>query len=292
MRKVLRSWLFVPGDNPAKMTKALLSGADVLIFDLEDSVALEAKAQARENVRMFLNDHHDAPQRPAFFVRVNALETPCIDADLDAVMSAHPEGIVLPKATCGKDVTHLSVKIAVREAENNLPDGSTRILAIATETAASVFGLGTYATSSARLMGLTWGVEDLSADVGSLIARDDEGHYTAPYTLVRSLTLFGAAAANVQAIDGIEADFSHTAALERACDQALRDGFTGKLAIHPAQVPIINQRLTPSDAMLKQARAIVDAFAAQPNAGVIALEGRMLDRPHLKRAQKWLELGQ
>ncbi len=289
-RTYIRSWLFVPADQPAKMLKALSSGADAIIFDLEDSVAVINKKSARDNLSTFLQDHQHTENCPQFFVRTNALDTPYIDDDLDRVMQGKPSGIVLPKSTSGKDVAHLSVKIAVQEAQNQLPDCSTTILAIATETAQSIFGLGTYVNASARLMGMTWGVEDLSSDVGSLSPRDDAGNYTKPYELVRSLTLFGARAAGVQAIDGIEPDFRNENALKHACVCALRDGFTGKLAIHPAQVAIINEAFTPTEAMIKQARDIVAAFAAEPSCGVIALNGVMLDHPHLKRAQKWLEL--
>jgi citrate lyase subunit beta / citryl-CoA lyase len=282
-----RSLLFVPADQPAKMEKAWASGADVLILDLEDSIAPSAKAAAREHAKAFLHACQNQTG-PRLFVRINALDTRDIDADLDAVMHESPHGIVLPKSQTGKDVVHLSVKIAVREAENNLADGGTRILAIATETPQSVFGLGTYANMSQRLVGLTWGVEDLSAVVGSHQTRLASGDFTPPYALVRSLALLGAAAADVMAIDGIYGAFKDDAGLVRECEAALKDGFTGKLAIHPAQVTLINAAFTPSKEALAHAQAIVDAFSLHPDAGVIAFEGRMLDRPHLVKAQRLL----
>ena len=284
----MRSLLFVPGDSARKLEKALGSGADALIVDLEDSVAPSAKATAREIAAAFLREAGQAAERPRLLVRVNALGTGLTDADLDGVMEAGPDGIMLPKAAGGPDVAHLGAKLAVREAEFGLPDGETRIVAIATETGRGVFALGTYAGASRRLSGLTWGGEDLSADLGAEANRGEDGLYTDPYRIARALTLFGAAAAEVDAIDSVYTNYRDLDGLARECREARRDGFVAKMAIHPAQVPVINEVFAPTPAALERARAIVAAFAADPGAGVIGLEGEMVDRPHLKRAERLL----
>ncbi len=284
----MRSLLFVPGDSAAKLEKALGSGADALIIDLEDSVALSAKAAARATALSFLREARQKPGRPLLLVRVNGLTTGLIDADLDAVMQGAPDGIVLPKAEGGADVSHLGAKLAVREAENDLPDGQTRIHAIATETAKGVFALGTFAGATHRLASLAWGAEDLSADLGAETNREESGRYAAPYRLARALTLLGASAAEVTPVDAVYTNFRDLDGLAVECEAARRDGFTAKMAIHPAQVPVINAAFTPTPEALARARAIVDAFAAAPDAGVIGLNGEMLDRPHLKRAERTL----
>lgn len=284
----MRSLLFVPGDSPKKLEKGLNSGADVLLVDLEDSVALDAKEEARRVTAAFLSEQSRSAERPRLFVRVNGLTTGLIDADLDGVMRSAPDGIVLPKAIGGADVAHLGAKLAVREAEFGLDDGATRILAIATENAAGVFALGTFAGASHRLMGLTWGGEDLSADLGAETNRREDGAYTDPYRLARSLTLLGAAAASVDAIDSVFTNFRDQAGLESECRAARRDGFVAKMAIHPAQVPVINEAFTPSAEAIGRARAVIEAFRANPGAGVVGVEGEMLDRPHLIRAERLL----
>jgi citrate lyase subunit beta/citryl-CoA lyase len=285
---MLRSLLFVPGDSPKKLEKAMGVGADALIADLEDSVALPEKAAARRLTADFLREARTAASRPRLFVRVNGLTTGLTDADLEGVMAAAPDGIVLPKAVGGVDVSHLGAKLAVHEAEFGLDDGATRILAIATETARGIFALGTFVDASPRLMGLTWGGEDLSADVGAERNRLQEGTYTDPYRLARSLTLFGATAAGVDPIDAVYVNFRDEAGLLEECRAARRDGFTAKMAIHPAQVAAVNETFTPSAASLEEARAIVEAFARNPGAGVIGVNGAMLDRPHLTRAERML----
>jgi citrate lyase subunit beta/citryl-CoA lyase len=282
----MRSLLFVPGDSPRKQQKGLESGADALILDLEDSVALEAKPQARGITRDFLAAAREWPKRPLLIVRINALTTGLSDADLDAVMPGAPDAIMLPKSEGGTDVGHLAAKIAVREAEVDLPDGATRILPIATETGKGVFGLGTYGRSSHRLMALTWGAEDLSADLGAETNRLEDGAYTDPYRLARSLTLFGASAAQVDAIDTVFTNFRDDAAFRAECRAARRDGFSGKMAIHPAQVGPINEIFTPSAEALAKAERVIALFAANPGAGVIGLDGEMLDRPHLRQAER------
>jgi len=284
----MRSLLFVPGDSRKKLDKALASGADTLLIDLEDSVDLNAKEEARHVAADFIAEHRASPDRPRFFVRVNELTTGLIDTDLDGVMKASPDGIVLPKSVGGADVAHLGAKLAVREAEFGLDDGATRILAIATENAAGVFALGTFSGASHRLMGLTWGGEDLSADLGAETNRDGSGFYTDPYRLARALTLLGAAAAGVDAIDSVFTNFRDMEGLAAECRAARRDGFVAKMAIHPAQVPVINEAFTPSQEAIERAQAVVEAFRANPGAGVVGVNGEMLDRPHLLRAERLL----
>jgi citrate lyase subunit beta/citryl-CoA lyase len=284
----MRSYLFVPGDSARKLAKGLESGADALIVDLEDSVAPAAKEEARRVTAGFLSEIRGAAARPRVFVRVNALPTGLADADLDGIMPGAPDGIVLPKAVGGADVQHLGTKLAVREAEFGLPDGGTRILAIATENARGVFALGTFAGASPRLVGLAWGGEDLSADLGAEANRGEDGGYTEPYRLARSLTLLGAAAAEVDAVDSVFTNFRDPEGLARECRDARRDGFAAKMAIHPAQVPVINEIFTPSAEALAWARRVVDAFRSNPGLGVVGLDGEMLDQPHLKRAERLL----
>jgi citrate lyase subunit beta/citryl-CoA lyase len=284
----MRSLLFVPADSAKKLAKAMTSGADALIVDLEDSVALDAKAAARDNAAAFLREASKTAGRPILIVRVNALDTGLTDSDFDAVIAAKPDAIMLPKAEGGASVTHADAKLAVREAQAGLPDGSVKILPIATETAAALFRAGTYAGASQRLMALTWGAEDLSADLGAETNRDAEGNYLDPYRLARVLCLAGASAAQVPAIDTVNVDFRGGDSLRRECEEARRDGFTGKMAIHPAQVPVINELFTPTPEALQHAGAVIAAFAANPGAGVVGIGGVMFDRPHLIRAQRLL----
>jgi citrate lyase subunit beta/citryl-CoA lyase len=285
---MLRSYLFVPGDSARKLDKGIQAGADAIIADLEDSVAPSAKEKARQVTAEFLRAARSQAERPRVFVRVNGLATGLTDADLNGVMPAAPDGIVLPKAVGGVDVSHLGAKLAVREAEFGLDDGITAIVAIATETARSLFALGTFCDASHRLKGMTWGGEDLSVEVGAQTNRLEDGSYTDPYRLARSLTLFGAAAAGVDPIDAVYTNFRDEAGLAAECRAARRDGFAAKMAIHPAQVAVINETFAPSPEMLAHARAVVEAFAREPGAGVVGLDGEMLDRPHLARAERLL----
>jgi citrate lyase subunit beta / citryl-CoA lyase len=282
----MRSLLFVPADSAKKLDKGMTSGADALIVDLEDSVALDGKAQARQSAAAFLKDALAAKPRPYLLVRVNGLTTGLIDADLDAIAPAKPDAIMLPKAEGGASVVHADAKLSVREATNNLPDGHIKIVAIATETPAALFLTGTFAGASTRLAGLTWGAEDLSAELGAQANRDAEGRFLDPYRLARVLCLAGASSAGVPPIDTVYVDFRDEKGFRRECEEACRDGFTGKMAIHPAQVPIINEVFTPSAEALARAQAIVDAFAKNPGAGVVGIGGVMYDRPHLARAER------
>ena len=285
----MRSLLFVPADSPKKFAKGMTSGADALIIDLEDSVAPNNKEQARQTALGFLKQAAAEPARPYLVVRVNGLTTGLTDADLDAIAPGRPDAIMLPKAEGGASVVHADAKLAVREAQNGLPDGHIKIIAIATETAASLFVAGTYRGSSARLSALTWGAEDLSADLGAETNRDAEGRYLDPYRLARTLCIAGAAAAGVPAIDTVYIDFRDNVGFRSDCEAARRDGFTARMAIHPAQIPTINAVFTPSAEAVAQAKIIVDAFAANPGAGTLAIEGVMADQPHLLRAKRVLE---
>ena len=272
----LRSLLFVPGDRPDRMEKALGAGADALILDLEDAVAPGAKAEARRHVAAFLDAHNEAK----LWVRVNPLGSDELDKDL-AVLAAHPDGIVLPKAEGGASVNELARRLTERG------NATAQILAIATETPAAMFQLGTYGGAK-RLAGLTWGAEDLPAALGAATSREEDGSFTAPYEIARALCLFGAAAAGVAPIETVYPAFRDLEGLADYAARARRDGFTGMMAIHPAQVPVINGAFTPSEAEVAHARAIVAAFAAHPGAGALSLEGRMIDRPHLVQAQRTL----
>lgn len=281
----MRSLLFVPGDSERKLAKGLASGADVLIVDLEDSVAAENKAAAREIAAAFIAS---ATEGPAIYVRVNDLSTGLTDDDLAAVMKAAPAGIMLPKSNSAEDVGRLGVRLRVHEAENGLADGATKIIPIITETPLGTLNAATYRHAGARLAGLTWGAEDLSAEIGAAETRDDEGRYTDIFRFARLSTILAASAAEVAAIDTVFPDFRNEEAFRRDCLEGARDGFTGRMAIHPAQVPVINEVFTPSAGAVAQARAVVEAFAAAGNPGVVAIDGRMYDRPHLKRAERLL----
>jgi citrate lyase subunit beta/citryl-CoA lyase len=266
----------------------LESGADALILDLEDSVAAGRKAEARATSLAFLKDAGSAEKRPRLLVRVNGLDTGLTDADLDAVVAGRPDAILLPKAEGGPSVMHLDAKLAAREALAGLPDGAVGILAIATETAAALFAAGTYAGASPRLSALTWGAEDLSADIGAETNRDEDGGFTGPFRLARSLCVAAAAAAKVAALDTVFVDFRNADGLRREAEEARRDGFVGKLAIHPGQVATINEVFTPSPAQIAKAEAVLAAFAAAPGVGVVGIDGVMYDRPHLERAKRLL----
>ena len=284
----MRSLLFVPADSEKKLAKGNDCGADALILDLEDSVAAERKAGARQTALAYLREHGRRAQRPRLIVRVNALDTGLTDADLDVIVAGKPDAILLPKAEGGPSVIHLDAKLTAREALHGLPDGAIEILALATETASALFLCGSYVGASKRLTALTWGAEDLSAELGSETNRDADGRFTSPYMLARNLSLAAAAAARVQAIDTVYADFRNMEGLREESLEARRDGFTAKIAIHPAQVAVINDVFTPSAEEIAKARAVIDAFAADPAAGVVAIDGVMYDRPHLRRAERLL----
>ena len=273
----LRSLLFVPGDRPDRMEKALDTDADALILDLEDAVAPSAKADARWHVGTFL----DAHQGSNLWVRINPLDGPEADRDLAAIVPHHPKGIVLPKAEGGPSVAELARRLTERG------NAAAQILAIATETPASMFQLGSYGGAK-RLAGLTWGAEDLPAAIGAATSREEDGRFTPPYELARSLCLFGAAAAGVAPIETVYPAFRDIEGLAAYAARARRDGFTGMMAIHPAQVEVINAAFTPSEAEVEHARAVIAAFEASPGAGALSLDGKMIDRPHLVQAKRTL----
>ena len=269
-----RSWLFVPADSEKKIAKALEGEADAIIFDLEDSVAPARKAAARDILK-------GMPKRaggPQWWVRVNPLGSEHHKDDLDLIRIKDVHGIVLPKAESGEDLVELAYRT-----------GSIPIHAIVTETAASLFNLLSYRHPASPLVAMSWGAEDLSAALGAASKYDKNGELSFTYQLARSLCLAGAVAAGVQPVDGVFADYKDTKGLKAEAEAARREGFTGKLAVHPDQVAVINAAFTPSKAELAHAKAIVAAFEAEPNAGVLAVAGRMVDRPHLTQAKRILE---
>ena len=269
-----RSWLFVPADSEKKVAKALESEADAIIFDLEDSVVPDRKKTARA----ILKGLAKRTGGPQWWVRVNLLGTKAHKDDLEVLKVADIHGLVLPKAENGGDVAHLAHRT-----------GSIPIHAIVTETAASLFNLMTYRDPNSPLVAMSWGAEDLSAALGASSKYDANGELSFTYKMARSLCLAGAVAAGVQPVDGVFADFKDDKGLKAESEAARREGFTGKLAIHPAQVPIINAAFTPSDEDLHHAEEIVAAFEAQANAGVLSVGGKMVDRPHLLQARRVLE---
>jgi len=285
----MRSLLFVPADGGSKLDKAMASGADGVIIDLEDSIAAESKESARKLALDFLKSAQSRKDRPQLLVRINGLDTGMTDADLDAVVPGKPDAVLLPKAEGGATVIHLDAKLTVREALAGLPEGEIKILAQTVESPAGLFSAGSYRNCSARLIGMTWGPEDLSAELGAEANREIDGTLTEPYRIARAMCLFGAAAAKVSAIETIYVNFRDTDVLRKDTELARRDGFTGRLAIHPAQVPVINEVFTPSTAQIEKAKAIVAAFEAKPGAGTVGMDGKMYDRPHLARAQALLQ---
>ena len=285
----LRSLLFVPGDSARKLSKSVTVPADALILDLEDSVAPENKVAARKLTGDFLAEQIEGRQKQ-IWVRINPLDQPAALEDLAAIMHGRPDGIVQPKTRSPEDVLLLGQHLEDFEKELGFAMGSTRILPVSTETPAAIFSLGEYVRCDQRLAGLTWGAEDLGTAVGALSNKDREGNWTSPFQLVRNLCLFAAHAAGVVAIDTIYADFRDLEGLRATCDEARRDGFSGKLAIHPDQVAVINSAFTPTGEEITQARRIVDLFAANPGEAALSLDGVMLDIPHLKQARNILAM--
>jgi citrate lyase subunit beta/citryl-CoA lyase len=284
----MRSMLFVPGDSEKKLAKALESGADALIVDLEDSVSAENKPAARRLAAEFLRSRA-GKDGPLLYVRVNDLGTGLTDDDLVGIMPAGPHGVMLPKCNGANDVARLSVKLRVHEADNGLDDGATRIVPIITETGQGVLAAATYGVDpDPRLTALTWGAEDLAASVGARASRDESGQFTDLFRLARSLALLAASSAEISALDTVFTNFRDEAAFHRACVEAERDGFVGAMAIHPAQVPVINEVYTPAAESVAEAERVVRAFREAGNPGVLALDGKMYDRPHLRQAERLL----
>jgi len=281
-----RSFLFVPADSERKLQKAGDTGADALILDLEDSVAAAARPEARVLVREYLAGKDNV------WVRINPIDTDDAQADLDGVMPSAPTGIVLPKPRSAAAAIELADRLSVLEAKHGIEPGSTQILPLCTETAEALFTLDSYIAATDRLMGLTWGAEDLSAAVGAASNRDASGNWLPTYEMARSFCLLAAAAAEVAAIDTVFTDFKNADGLRRYASNARRDGFSGMLAIHPAQVETINAAFVPTAEELARATRIVELFEANPGAGAMGLDGEMIDRPHLVQARRLLEMAQ
>jgi citrate lyase subunit beta/citryl-CoA lyase len=285
----MRSFLFVPADSDKKLGKGLTSGADALIVDLEDSVALERKAAARAPAADFVTTTRQQATRPRLYVRINPLDGPFWRDDVAAIIAARPDGLVLPKPTGGGDVARLAAVLDEAERTAGLVLGTTKIIAIATEVPQSVLAMQTYIGASPRLEVVTWGAEDISAVLGAAATREADGRtWTSPYALVRNLTLFAAVAAGAQPVDTVYVNFRDTEGLRLEAETAARDGFTGKMAIHPDQVAIINAAFTPSAADVAWARDVLALFAANPSAGTLSHKGQMVDKPHMTRAQRIL----
>jgi citrate lyase subunit beta/citryl-CoA lyase len=281
MTERLRSLLFVPGDRPERFDKAAASGADALILDLEDAVVPAHKAAARAAVAARLQAGRGGG--PALFVRVNPLDGIELARDLAALRGLRPDGLVMPKAEGADSVIALRAALAAAGVAD-LP-----LLPIATETPAAIFALGSYGAVRDALVGLTWGAEDLPAAIGAATSREPDGRYTPPYAMARSLALFGAHAAGVAAIETVFPAFRDTAGLAAYAARGARDGFTGMMAIHPDQVAAINAAFTPGADAIAEARRVIAAFAAQPGAGAVQMDGRMVDAPHLKQAWRILD---
>jgi citrate lyase subunit beta/citryl-CoA lyase len=287
----MRSLLFIPADDERKLGKGAAAGADALILDLEDAVAGPRKAAARTLAAQYVADMRPREARPLLYVRINALDTSLWQDDIAGVIGAQPDGVVLPKPRSGDDVHKLSLALRHEEERAGIALGSTRIVAIATETPVALFQLHSFVDASSRLEGLAWGAEDLSAAVGASANRAADGRgWTSPYRLARDLTLFAAAAAGVQAIDTVFVNLRDDEGLRLECEAAARDGFTGKMAIHPGQIAAINAAFTPSTEAVAAAEEIVRLFADNPSAGTLSHRGQMVDKPHLARAERTLAL--
>jgi citrate lyase subunit beta/citryl-CoA lyase len=291
----MRSLLFIPADDENKLAKGLATGADGLIVDLEDSVSPARKPAARSLARQYIAETGARTARPQLVVRINALDTPYWQDDLVGVMDARPDAVLLPKARSGEDVHTLSVALGHAEQRTDRPGRpgpagqGTRIIALTTETPISLLQMHTYVGASTRLLALTWGAEDLSAAIGARTNREDDAvSWTSPFRLARDLCLFTAAAAGVAAIDTVFVNFRDQDGFRAECQAAARDGFSGKMAIHPNQVAIINEAFTPTAAEIALAEEIVQAFEVSANAGVLAIRGQMVDKAHIARAERLL----
>lgn len=282
----LRSLLFVPGDSERKFARAKDCGADALILDLEDSVTPSQKTAARAHVANLINP--DAKRAWLFTVRANALDTSLALDDLAAVVKPGLDALLIPKVNGAGDLERIGFYLDALEARAGMASGSVKLMIVATETAKAMFALGAYAPPHPRLIALTWGAEDLSAALGATDNKEPDGSWTFPYQMARAQCLFAASAAEVLAIDTLYADFRDSDGLEGDCRRSRRDGFVGRLAIHPDQVTAINRCYAPSDAEIGHARKIVAAFEANPGAGALGVEGKMVDLPHLKAARKTL----
>ncbi len=289
----MRSWLFVPGDSEKKLGKAAGFGADVVIVDLEDAVAPHAKIPARSLTRQWLEMHRQqvtSGDKWSRWVRINALDTPYWRDDLTAIMPSDPDGILVPKAAGPDQLRMLAAELYEHEQRNGLQPNSTQIMPLVSETARAALTIPSYIDDELpRLVGMTWGAEDLSAAIGASRKKDDNGQWTDLFRMVRSNVLLASHARGIAAIDTLYADFKDLDGLKRFAEAGYADGFAGMLAIHPSQVAVINEAFAPSEAELAEARAIIDLFAANPGAGTLQLDGRMVDQPHLEQARRLLE---
>jgi citrate lyase subunit beta/citryl-CoA lyase len=281
----MRSMLFVPGDRPERFEKAVKSGADAVIFDLEDAVTTASRPQARRDVAEFLrNGARDVP----FWVRINPVDTPDALDDLACVGLARPDGVVLPKARTGADLQRLDHWLEVLETEHRFERGSIKVVALITETAQAVLNAASFAPAPARVVAFTWGAEDLAVEVGASRNRNADGDYEFTFRLARSACLLMAAAAGIDALDTPDIEFRDLAAVERRARASRRDGFAGRLAIHPAQLAPIHAAFSPSPEEVDWARRVIETLAGAPGQGAVALDGKMIDRPHLKQAERIL----
>jgi citrate lyase subunit beta / citryl-CoA lyase len=287
---ILRSWMFVPGDSEKKLGKGASLGADALILDLEDSVVDKRKATAREMVREYLQTADRSISQ--LWVRMNPLDTPHALSDLAGVIQGRPDGLFLPKANHASDAELLSSYLDVLETEHGIELGSTKVLSLATETATAMLNIGSYTEVNHRVTAVSWGAEDLSAALGASSNSDENGNLTPPYVLARTQCLMASYACGVQAVDTAFTNFKDDAGLRKTCSEARRDGFLGKMAIHPAQVAPINEAFMPSKSEIEHARAVVELFAQNPDEGTLSLDGEMLDKPHLTQAERILSIAE
>jgi citrate lyase subunit beta / citryl-CoA lyase len=281
----MRSMLFVPGDRPERFAKAVASGADAVIFDLEDAVVAERRPAARQEIARYLVS---SERHVPLWVRVNPVESGDALADLAAVIDGRPDGIMLPKARNGADVERASHWLESLEARAGLEPGSIGLIPLVTESAGAVLNAASFTKLPARVRGLTWGAEDLAADVGALANRKADGEFEFTYAYARSMCLLAAAAANVVAIDTVDTEFRDAAAIERRARESRRQGFAGKMAIHPAQIAPIHAAFSPSADEIEWAGRVLAAFSAAPESGALSLDGRMLDKPHVRQAERIL----
>ena len=281
----MRSMLFVPGDRPERFAKAAASGADAVILDLEDAVVPEKRPQARLEIATYLAS---AERNVPLWVRINPVDTDDALADLAAVIDARPDGVVLPKARDGADVHRASHWLEAHEARCGFAIGSVGLMPLITESAGALLNAASFAVLPARVAGLTWGAEDLAADIGAFGNKSPDGEYELTYALARSMCLLAAAAAGVPAIDTVDTEFKDVAAIERRARASRRQGFAGKLAIHPGQLAPIHAAFSPSDDEVRWAERVLAAFRAAPGTGAVAFEGGMLDKPHIRQAERVL----
>lgn len=286
----MRSWLFIPGDSEKKLGKVDGTGADAVILDLEDAVLPESKPRARELVHAVLAERPAPDRRVPLWVRINPLVSALALDDLVAVMPGQPDGVMVPKISSPWDLVALNHYLEVLEVSHGLARGVTPLVPVLTETAESLFSMGELRSTGDRLRGVTWGAEDLAVDLGAMRNRDEKGEWTFTYQLARSLTLAAAATCEVQAVETVYTDFRDEDGLRRHCARARRDGFTGMLAIHPAQVAVINDAFTPTAEEVHWARRVIAAFERSEGAGAVQMDGAMLDIPHLKQARRALQL--